>query len=67
MFGSNYASNMVSIPVGQTHIISSVSVFINAPGMMYVLTSIMFLEMMIQYSNIDYVVMVGDIVYSFVL
>ena len=58
---------MAGGPVSRTHIASSMSDCMSAPGMSHVVTSIFYFESMTQDSNMDSVVVVGEILSSFIL
>ena len=67
LFGSTCASSMTSGPVSRTHIVSSMSAYMNATGMSYVATYLFSLAFMTQDSNMDSVLTLGEIVSYFIL
>ena len=67
LFGSTCASSMTSGPVSRTHIVSSMSAYMNATGMSYVATYLFSLAFMTQDSNMDSVLTLGELVSYFIL
>ena len=66
MFGSTCTSSMVSVPVSQNRIVPYIYDFMNVPDMSHVAMSLFYLASMIQDSNMDYVVTVGELASSFI-
>ena len=67
IFGSTWSSSTLSGPFSRAHIVYSISNFMNEPGILRVATYLFYLASKTQDRSMDYVVILGDIVSSFVL